>query len=275
LITEYKTLNPLSGRAFIRTQKIRSMLRFFSTDRILANSKGVSFFILFILAFFISRGHTTVGSTTSGFAGDKCLFDNSSIYTARPDTGGGILPLHNFSLSVTLKENIVQLKWLAENEMNTERFVIQRSTDGANYTDIGFKNPSGPINILTEYNATDDIFNLPASIVYYRVKAEDNRANYAFSNIVPVRLLKISGINLWPNPFTTDLKISYDAPANSTLDIHMLDNSGRVILNTAFSVNRGMNQLSLPGVGKLPSGFYFIRITDKSNNEIFAHKISK
>ncbi|MGB5030057.1 MAG: T9SS type A sorting domain-containing protein, partial [Chitinophagaceae bacterium] len=84
-----------------------------------------------------------------------------------------------------------------------------------------------------------------------------------------------SGINLWPNPFTTDLKISYDAPANSSLDIHMLDNSGRVIMNTSYSVNRGMNQLSLPGVGKLPSGFYFVRITDKSNNEIFAHKISK
>jgi len=251
------------------------MLRFFSTDRIPAHSKGVSFLILFILAFFISRGHTTVGRTTSGFTGDKCLFDNFSSYTSRPDTGGGILPLHNFSLSVTLKENIVQLKWLAENEMNTERFVIQRSIDGANYTDIGFKNPSGPINILTEYNATDDILNFPANIVYYRVKAEDNRANYAYSNIVPVRLFKISGINLWPNPFTTDLKISYDAPANSSLDIHMLDNSGRVIMNTSYSVNRGMNQLSLPGVGKLPSGFYFVRITDKSNNEIFAHKISK
>lgn len=183
--------------------------------------------------------------------------------------------MHNFSLTVTLKENTVYLKWLAENEMNTEKFVIQRSTDGANYTDIGYKEPSGPMNILTEYTATDNIINSSVNIYYYRIKAVDNRTNYAYSNIIPVRLQKITGINLWPNPFTTDIKISYYAAENTNLNIHILDNTGRVVLFKSCSINRGMNQLYLPEAGKLSSGYYFVRITDKGSNEVFTEKIAK
>lgn len=191
------------------------------------------------------------------------------------DTGETTLPLHNFSLTVSLKENSVYLKWVAENEMNTQRFVIQRSSDGANYQDIGYKNPTGPLNILTEYLATDDVLNFPSDILYYRIRAEDNTNKFAYSNIVPVRLYKISGIRLWPVPITSDLKISYNAPVNSTLDVTISDNFGKTILQTTCSVNRGVNQVSVTGVTGLSSGIYMVIISDRKTNGVFVQRVSK
>ncbi|MBL7725093.1 MAG: T9SS type A sorting domain-containing protein [Chitinophagaceae bacterium] len=241
------------------------MLRIYVMDIL---SRGLKRKILFLSIIFLSYYSANAAIT----AASKPHFLENEM---KLDTGGTTLPLHNFSLTVSLKENSVYLKWLAENEMNTQRFVIQRSSDGANYQDIGYKNPAGPLNILTEYLATDDVLNFPYSIAYYRIKAEDNTNKFAYSNIVPVRLSKISGIRLWPVPITSDLKISYNASGNSILDINIADNFGKTHIQTIFNVNKGMNQVSLSGVTGLPSGFYIVRISDRNTNEIFVQKVLK
>lgn len=191
------------------------------------------------------------------------------------DTGGGILPLHNFTLSLTLKENTVYLKWVAENEMNTEKFVIQRSTDGTSFKDLGDIPPTGPLNILTEYNSTDNVAGIPQAVAYYRIKAEDNRGNFAYSNVVPVRLSKADGFSFWPMPFTSSLNLTYNASVSSAIKLEVYDNSGRQVLQQQFSLNRGMNQLSVNGVAGLSHGLYHVRITDLMSNVVSFAKMAK
>lgn len=191
------------------------------------------------------------------------------------DTGGGILPLHNFSLTVTLKENTVFLKWVAENEMNTEKFVIQRSVDGTTFKNMSDIPPVGPINILTEYNSSDDVQGITTVVAYYRIKAEDNRGNFAYSNVVPVRLSKSDGFSLWPNPFTTALNLSYNAGTSASIRVDIYDNGGRLVLQQQFSVNRGMNQLSVNGASGLSHGLYHVRIIDLMSNIVVTSKLAK
>jgi Secretion system C-terminal sorting domain len=191
------------------------------------------------------------------------------------DTGGGILPLHNFTLTVTLKEGTVFLKWVAENEMNTEKFVIQRSTDGNSFKNMGELPPTGPINILTEYNSSDDILGVTGNVAYYRIKAEDNRGNFAYSNVVPVRLSKADGFSFWPNPFSTSLNLSYNANLSTSIRVEMYDNGGRRVIQQQFTVNRGMNQLSVNGAEGLSHGLYHVRIIDLLTNEVSFSKMAK
>lgn len=241
------------------------MLRIYVTDILSRSLKRKPLLLSMIFLGYYSANAATTTIT-------KIHFLNHEM---KLDTGGTTLPLHNFSLTVSLKENTVYLKWFAENEMNTQRFVIQRSSDGANYQDIGYKNPTGPLNILTEYLATDDVLNFSYNIAYYRIKAEDNTNKFAYSNIVPVRLSKISGIRLWPVPITSDLKISYNASGNSILDINVSDNFGKSIVQSVCNVNRGLNQISVTGVTGLPSGIYIVRISDRNTNEVFVQKVLK
>jgi hypothetical protein len=160
--------------------------------------------------------------------------------------------------------------------MNTNKFVIQRSFDGANYTDIGTKVPAGQINTPTTYDFITDIQNLSMySIIYYRIKAEDNIQRFAYSNIAPVRLGKITGMRAWPNPFINDISISYNGISNGKADVSITDNSGQIVWNNVFNLSRGINQLTITDAGKLPPGIYFISITDRNTNQRLVQKLTK
>lgn len=209
------------------------------------------------------------------FAYTNSAAGQSALQLFKVDTGGGILPLHNFTLSLTLKENAVFLKWVAENEMNTEKFVVQRSADGTTFSNVSDVAPSGPINVLTEYNSTDNVAGVASTVAYYRIKAEDNRGNFAYSNIVPVRLSKADGFSFWPNPFTTNLNLSYNAITSASIRVELYDNGGRRVLQQQFSVNRGMNQLSVNGASGLSHGLYHVRIIDLMTNAVSFAKMAK
>ena len=188
----------------------------------------------------------------------------------------GTLPLHTLDLTAVLHEARVSLRWIAENEMNTNKFFIQRSFDGANYSDIGTKVVAGQVNTPTEYEFFNDIQNQALhNIIYYRIKAEDNIQRFAYSNIASVRLSKITGIRVWPNPFLNDISISYNGLSNGKADIRIVDNSGKVVWQSVFEISRGINQLSIKGLQTLPSGYYFINITDRGTNQSFVQKLIK
>lgn len=191
-------------------------------------------------------------------------------------TLSGTLPLHTLDLTAVLQDTKVSLTWLAENEMNTSKFVIQRSIDGANYTDIGTKVPSGQVNTPTEYDFITDIQNLSMySIIYYRIKAEDNIQRFAYSNITPVRLGKITGIRIWPNPFLSDISLTYNGISNGKADVNITDNNGKIVWKDVFSISRGINQFTIAVAAQLPPGIYFISITDRNANKRFVQKLTK
>ncbi len=201
---------------------------------------------------------------------------NKDIDAGMISTFTGTLPLHTLNLTAVLKEAKVKLNWVAENEMNTNKFVIQRSFDGANYSDIGTKAVAGQINIPTAYEFDTDIQSVSMhSLIYYRIKAEDNIQRFAYSNVAAIRLGKITGIKVWPNPFLNDISISYNGISNGKADISITDNTGRIVWKNVFNVSRGINQLTITDAAHLQPGIYFISIADRNANQFFVQKLSK
>lgn len=191
-------------------------------------------------------------------------------------TNCAALPLHQLELRSYLQGNNVNLKWVAENEMGTESFVVERSTDGVSFSQIASRAPSGPLNTPTEYQQSDDIQSLSsASVVYYRIKAVDREGRIAYSNIATVRLNKTAGVQVWPNPFGDFVNITYNSSASTKVDVSVVNSLGKVVKQSNYSVSRGLNQISVNGLETLSSGIYFIRITDKNTNEVYIQKISK
>lgn len=188
----------------------------------------------------------------------------------------GTLPLHTLDLTAQLQESKVTLKWVAENEMETRQFVIQRSTDGVNYTDIASKPMSGPINTPTQYSFVNDIQGLLSNnVIYYRIKAEDNLQRFAYSNIATVRLGKTTGIRTWPNPFVNEISITFNGLASGKTDISITDSRGTVAWSGVFDTKRGLNQLSVNGVDKLPPGIYLVTLHERSSSQLLVQKLLK
>jgi hypothetical protein len=82
--------------------------------------------------------------------------------------------------------NSAVLNWVTASEQNNAYFVVQRSSDGINFTDIGVVPGHGNSNSLKTYTYTDH--NALQGVGYYRLKQTDFDGSYAYSNIARVDL---------------------------------------------------------------------------------------
>lgn len=205
--------------------------------------------------------------------GDNFTIDDICL---RECSNCSILELHQLYLSASLQKSDVKVKWVAENEMGTTNFVVERSFDGMNFDRLGSKTPSGPVNTPTAYFFTDDLQNIGVhNTLYYRVKAMDTDGRFAYSNVVIIRLGKTATLLAWPVPFIENVNISYNAATNSKLEVSVINALGKTVSQTSFNVSRGLNQLSVNQLQSLSTGMYFVRIVDLGNNEVYMQKISK
>jgi hypothetical protein len=187
-----------------------------------------------------------------------------------------ILELHHLNLTASLIKEEVRIKWTAENEMGTAKFVVERSFDAVNFQKIGEKLPSGPVNTPTAYYFNDNIQGVGATNnIYYRIKAMDSNGRYAYSNVAIINLGKSSTVELWPVPFNDFFNITYNSAGNSKIEVRLTSADGKIIRQTSYAVMRGLNQISLNDLGGLASNIYFVRITDLNTNQVYNRKLSK
>ena len=110
----------------------------------------------------------------------------------KPDImGGSQIFLNGCTLPVTLLDfsaktigKQIAINWQTSTELNTANFIIQRSTDGSTFTDIGTVKAIG--SGANSYSFTDKT---PTNgINYYRLKSVDKDGSLSFSKIVSASL---------------------------------------------------------------------------------------
>jgi len=163
--------------------------------------------------------------------------------------------MFNISAS-TDKINRVLIKWQTGDEENTSCFNIQRSIGGDNFSTIGKVNARGSGNHNYSYfdSLTSDIPHLP--IVYYRLQEFDRDNNSSFSTVASVSLnTNSTSFIVFPNPASNTLNIQ----GTGIKQIQVINNTGQTIINQ----NENNVDLVVLNISKLPSGFYYVIITDR------------
>jgi hypothetical protein len=232
---------------------------------------------------FNSTGTAITGDTISYFRGDgnrirKITVDPNGIqfYVARDAgtimeytyTGSMTLPLTLISFNGALEGNNTSLQWETTNEVNTLYFDIERSTDAINFTKVSTVNARGENNGASNYIFKDEgAANQPANILYYRLKMVDNDQRFKYSNIVAISLGGISGkIMLTPNPTSSLTVLSIKVSGNSAAKWNIVDNSGRVVMQSNIQLKAGVNTATLD-ISKLAAGIYFVNVKGANINE--------
>lgn len=99
-----------------------------------------------------------------GFAGDQCTYD----FTLTNISGGcNILPIELLFFDMKMNKNDINLFWLTASETNCDRYVVQKSTDGMNYMEIGTVISHVNTNVPTRYDFIDKEPNIGMN--YYRL----------------------------------------------------------------------------------------------------------
>lgn len=162
-------------------------------------------------------------------------------------------------------ESKVALTWTTVNEINNDFFEIERSRDGTSFGVIGTVDGAGNSNITLHYNDFDnDPYN---GVSYYRLKQTDFDGTYTYSDIRTVVFDDLSFVNMYPNPATEDLQFTVLVSDDADLHVHIVDVTGRVIMQEDHFIEAGESTITL-NVSNLASGMYTIRVNTNDENHL-------
>ncbi len=138
----------------------------------------------------------------------------------------------------------------------------ERSADGSNFGRIGTVAADGNSASVKQYVYTDnEVSNLSASTVYYRLKLVDIDGQYKYSSVVTIYLADItSRIVVSPNPTTGETKVMIAATISGKAQWTLTDNSGRVVMQNIIAIKKGNNNLAI-NVSGLSAGIYYLNVT--------------
>ncbi|MDX2191099.1 MAG: T9SS type A sorting domain-containing protein [Bacteroidota bacterium] len=164
-----------------------------------------------------------------------------------------VLNIINFDAIVYNKS--VELTWSLKHTKNDVAYIIQRSSDASNFTDLISENSS---KSKTVFSRTDDV---PLKgISYYRLKIVKDNGNHEYSEIKTVNFDSESNISLYPNPIAKGTFLSIyktnDTPTEG-FKFTLMDLTGKNILSGWV---QNENSILIPQY--LSDGVYFLKIDD-------------
>jgi hypothetical protein len=164
------------------------------------------------------------------------------------------------------------LSWATSSEINSKAFIAERSGNGIDWATVQSVDASGSTNANTQYSAID---NSPLrGINYYRIKLVDRDGKFTYSKIVALNgSLGIKNFTVFPNPFATDVKVSFTSETVSMADFRILSLDGKSLINRKMSIQKGDNIVVLKDLENLSKGNYILEVT--TPNDKLIQKISK
>lgn len=175
-----------------------------------------------------------------------------------PQGSMSTLPVAFQKLSATLQNNTVLLKWKVADPQEVDHFIVQRSTDQRNFTDIGYILSDGA---ATEYELKDQSITNTISKYYYRIKAYSMDNKIVLSNICVVRLSNDADkieLSIYPNPVASQFTLLFPQSwqgKNARLDI--LSMNGSIVGAQYLSSVKLTETIE---ADRLPKGAYLIRV---------------
>ncbi len=211
----------------------------------------------------INTGVTT-GNATSTAAANAAVTGFGGFIT-------GSLPvvLTSFNANLTNANN-VDISWTTQQEVNSDYFDIQKSSDGVKWLSIGTVKAAGYSSNPHSYAYTDN--NPSSGANFYRVRINDLDGKFGFTPVRNVFMSTAGKMNIYPNPATDVLNISLGKTPTADWSVIVYNNSGQAMVNKKF--NKNTTTVSL-AINHYPAGNYTLRITDgnsvQSNRFVISH----
>ena len=186
------------------------------------------------------------------------------------------LPVKLISFTATLNNNNkVDLKWTTSSEINASHFIVEKSTDGKNFSDAGMVFAFGTATTTANYMLTDNSSNNQTGVIYYRLRSFDTDGKNELSDIRIIRMGKQAEKNIaiitYPNPVNNEVRITIPAAWQNKKVVYEIINAAGKISNR-FE-NASSSQTETVNVSGLASGFYMVRVN--YNGQTAQQKIIK
>lgn len=173
------------------------------------------------------------------------------------------LPVTLLNFDAQRNGAVNNLKWTTSQEANSSRFIVERSFDGRNFSEIGVVAAAGFSNAERNYRFTD--MSPVKGINYYRLRMVDIDDSYKYSSIKNVRNLGAADISFAPNPVQQFIKVFIESEKTEKAQVRITDMSGKVVYSGTYNVVNGANQVSV-NTENLSGGTYILQVQLSEGN---------
>lgn len=180
-----------------------------------------------------------IGTSRNGSSIDS-YFDAISI------TAPTVLSVNLISFTATLVNNAIMLNWKTGDERNNKGFTVQRSSNGTEWSSIGFV----PGGMLRNYSFIDN--DIITGTSFYRLLQADPDNKSEYSSVRSVTFNGWKKTLIYPNPSKGTLFIKSPVVHN----IELFDIQGKLIKKYPSAKNR-------IDISYLRNGIYTLKLTGK------------
>lgn len=156
-----------------------------------------------------------------------------------------VLPINWLSFDAVRSGNNGLLTWKVSNEESNERYELQRSLNGIDYSPIASIVKSGSGNSVMSYNYTDvGIDALGSAVIYYRLKQINIDGRSSLSEVRILKLGKGNGeITVFPNPVKQGFYVNVPLGANerSPVTLSLITLSGQLVTTKEITPMQASN----------------------------------
>lgn len=187
---------------------------------------------------------------------------NPSVYGPAAMSSGGVvrggtLPvvLVDFTAVLT-NDKTISLSWDTHTEVNSNRFDIERSADGASWTTIGSVAAKGNSAMPVSYSFSDQ--HPLSGTGFYRIRMIDLDNSFGYTDVKVVRTAVISAVSFFPNPAREYVNVAFGATANSEVTVRLINGSGQ-LMQEKRAVGGNGTVVSF-AVGNYAPGLYILSV---------------
>lgn len=185
-----------------------------------------------------------------------------------------ILPIElaEFNAEYQVDLNSVDLHWITNSEHNSDYFIVEKSTNGVDYSPISRVNAAGNSTEETQYYTIDDS---PAvGMNYYRLNQFDLNGGSKYSEVRAVNILDpvYDMISVFPNPTTGSAEVIFNSYSKEEVRLTIADVNGTIIVNTPLMAENGGNRFDVD-MNQQKGGVYIITIATK--DKVYKTKLVK
>ena len=159
-------------------------------------------------------------------------------------------------------ENGNLLNWNTASETDAKVFIIEYSSNGVDFVEVGNQMAVGNSNVSQSYSFLHKM--TESGVHYYRLKEVDVEGNVRITtNVITVERANenFTITQVYPVPATDYLNVQFVSKLEGALSIQIVDIAGKEVASQNFKATSGLNELTL-NTSNLPVGNYFVSITD-------------
>lgn len=184
--------------------------------------------------------------------------------------------LRSPEINIKYLGNSSEIEWYAVDYQNAQSFVLEKSTDGTNFSSLvtitAENSPDKKYSYLDRNNAKN------GDIIYYRVKQINNDGSSVYSSLVKLGAGNFDFFSIeqnYPNPFNPRTSFKVEVLEEHEFDITIYNLEGSEIEKVHHGIlSKGFHVFTFDG-SNFPSGIYLLNVHSAGNSKTIKMILTK